>query len=831
MILSDWKPSKKFISVEKTARLLTAIAAGTMLAFLLRLLFPLIIPDEQVLKAYVKQSLPVHTLAMAVTVGIAVIAVIVFTVLIRIWHSLRLGLMRLPIWFWICLVAAFWALVESHHYRFALWTLVSAIVLPLVIKACARRSADAPQRDSEIIEPDLPVPENGEDLLGRRPFVELLVSRILLEKPLVIAVTAPYGDGKTSFLNLVVGEIRKTQPKDLPIIVKFSPWLASDSNALVLSLLNSIVSEINKSYFVPGLKRDAIEYASILLKVIPKLDSLKGILSEPSQEDRIHGLTTRISATGRRILVVLDDLDRMEAKELETVFKLLRGSEVFVNFTFLCSFDRTELVRILEATRPNQDVGTFIEKFFQLPVPLPPIDSAQLQDVFSSKLKEVLRRYNLSDDITDKTLGEIWAKGGDRYFLNLRRIKLFLNKVDHSLARIGREVNIADFLRLELVRDVAPSIYDAIYLNPENFYDPDLAFEVSFKDGSAFDATKAKEARGRFYNRIMEPISNDKKYVEEILVDLFPRFAEYKGRYLGRTNNEGDAEKNRRIYHPRCFRQYFQLKVPSELFSQREFDAFLSRIRGASEEKVITLFNESFRALENEDFKRYHFLHRIEGVFDGFSLEVARGLCRGFAQNSSIWSSDAFEFMISVRCTRTTLQKTPQESEKERFLVTIIRESTSSLCALLLVQILQKEDRSALPSKLAAVTDALKQKLREKYLGADAPSIFEEFKTDMGRIEPIQFLLSWKLLGADAEAEQRQYLLNLLDRRPADLDMFLKSMFRVEFMDDYAALKQLIDYDLLAPLVEKHAAALDRQKVEEFRKRRMADQQNDPPLR
>src|SRR6266436_2056860 len=358
MILSNWKPSSKFISVESTPGLLTAIAAGTTLAFLLRFLFPLVIPDEQVLKTYVKQSLPVHTLAMAVTVGIAIIAIIALTVLVRVWHSLRLGLMRLPIWFWICLVAGFWVLVESHHYGFALGTLVSAVVLPLVVKACARRSADAPQQDSKIIDPDLPVPENGEDLLGRRPFVELLVSRILLEKPSVIAVTAPYGDGKTSFLNLVVGEIRKTQPKDLPIIVKFSPWLASDSNALVLSLLNSIVSEINKSYFVPGLRRDAIEYASILLKVIPKLDSLKGILSEPSQEDRIHGLTTRISATARRILVVLDDLDRMEAKELETVFKLLRGSEAFVNFTFLCSFDRTELVRILAATRSNQDAGT-----------------------------------------------------------------------------------------------------------------------------------------------------------------------------------------------------------------------------------------------------------------------------------------------------------------------------------------------------------------------------------------------------------------------------------------------------------------------------------------
>jgi hypothetical protein len=568
-----------------------------------------------------------------------------------------------------------------------------------------------------------------------------------------------------------------------------------------------------------------------LLKIIPKLDSLKGILSEQSQEDRIHGLTRRIAATGRRILVVLDDLDRMDATELETVFKLLRGSEVFGQFTFLCSFDRTELVSILQATRPKQDVDTFTEKFFQVPMPLPPIDSTQSQGAFSSKLKDTLRRCNLSNEITDKTLGEFWESGGRDYFQNLRRIKLFLNKIDHSLARIGREVNVADFLRLELVRDVAPSVYNAIYFNPEKFYDSDLAFEFRFKVKTSLDAAQAKKERAAFYNGIKDLIPNDRNYVEQVLIDLFPYFAEYKARHFGRAMQEGEAERDRRIYHPRYFRQYFELKVPSELFSQRDFDAFLSRIRGASEEKVIAFFNETFRALENEDFKRYHFLHRIEGVFGDFSPEAARGLCRGFAQNSSIWSSDAFEFMISVRCTRTTLLRIADESEKERFLLTIVKESTSSLCALLLVQILEKEDRSALLSDLTVVTDALKQKLREKYVRADAPSIFDEFKTDMGRIEPIQFLLSWKRLGADAEAEQRQYLLNLLERRPADLDLFLKSMFRVDFMDDYAALKQLVDYNSLAPLVEKHAAVLDPEKVGQFRERRKANQPSATPLR
>jgi hypothetical protein len=812
-------PLSKLVSARRAARGLAALVAGTSLAFLLLFLFPLAIPKLQVLTAYTTHALPLHAVAMIVTIAIAGIAIIILTAALKIWRSLRIGLVRFPLWFGALLVAGFWLLVESRHYRLALATMVVACSLPLLIKAFGARSAGVRRQDSKAIDADLPVAENGEDLLGRRPFVEALASRILLEQPLIIAVTAPYGDGKTSFLNLVVGEIRKADARDMPIIVKFSPWLASNSNMLVISLLNSIVGEINKSYFVPGLRRDAAEYARTLLSVIPKLDSLKGILSEPSQEDRIHGLTNRISATGRRVLVILDDLDRMEAKELETVFKVLRGSETFVHFTFVCSFDRTELVRLLEATRPRQDVSTFIEKFFQLLIPLPPVDSGQLQAVFSQKLDEILSRNELSNEVAQATLGEIWERGGGTYFLNLRRIKLFLNKVDHSLARIGREVNIADFVRLELVRDIAPSVYDEIYLNPENFYDADLAFEVAFKGRDTLDATKAKDARAHFYNRILDSLPDDKKYVSEILIDLFPHFASYKGRYLSRSVAADEAEKNRRIYHPRCFRQYFQFKVPSELLSQREFDAFLSKIRRASEDEVVALFNATFRALENEEFKRWHLLHRIEGVFGTFALEIARGLCRGFAQNSSIWSSDAFEFMISVRCTRTTLLKIEDPVKREGLLLRMVTESSSTLCALLLVEILEKEGRDALPSSLTAVHDALKQKLRKRYLAEDAPSIFEEFKTDLGRIEPIQFLMAWKRLGPDVELEQQQYLLHLLARRPADLNMFLKSMFRIEFMDDYTALKQLIDYDLLAAIVDQNVDSLDGAKVQQFRER------------
>jgi hypothetical protein len=380
-------------------------------------------------------------------------------------------------------------------------------------------------------------------------------------------------------------------------------------------------------------------------------------------------------------------------------------------------------------------------------------------------------------------------------------------------------VNVIDFVRLELIRDIAPTIYEEIYLNPEYFYDADLAFEARFAGRDMLDSTKAKERRAGFYNRLMAALPPDKQYVSQMLENLFPHFAEYKGRFGAKAISDTEAEEGKRIFHPRCFRQYFLLKVPSELFSQKDFNDFLSSIRNASEEEAMAAFSKIFRELEKEDFRRWHFVHRIENVFDGFGLPTALGLCRGFARNSSIWTSDAFEFMTAVRCTRAVLTKMKESSEKQSFLLVVIRESISTLYALLLVEILEKEARDQLPSDLQQIKDALKEKMRRHYRTSNAPSVFEEFATDLGRIEPIQLLMAWRRLGPDAILDQQQYLLDLFVRRPSDMNWFLKTMFRVEFMDDYTALKPLIDYARLAELIAKNADLLDGTKVQQFKAR------------
>ena len=814
----------------KAVRLLVGTTVGTAFAYLFLLFLPFEKNAEHAIDPLLKLRLPSNTTAQGIVVLLLLLAIVLFTRLpSKLWRSLRLGLLTGLDLIWAPTVAASWIAYQFRHPILAFSTLALAALLIAAVHLIGRRPRASRQAAQPTLEPDLPVPEDGQDLLERQELIESVVSTILLEPPPIIAVTGRYGDGKTSFLNLAIGELSRSQEIEVPIIVRFSPWLAGDSNVLVLSLLNSIVAEIKRDLLVPGLSGDAARYARTLLSAVPWTERLKDFIGEPSQEGRIDALVNRIARVRRRLLVVLDDLDRMEAKELETVLKLLRGSDKLSNITFLCAFAKVEVSRILMTTRPHQDTELFIEKFFPVEFRLPEIDSAQLKTFFSQRVDRVLERSALSHDDLAKSVEEAWDGGIGLYFPNLRKIKVFFNRINRSLELVAHEVNVWDFVRLELIRDIAPTVYGLIFRNAERFWNAGLAFEIwTNRKEEPYDEGKATKWRADFYKDNVEPqVTGDRQQVLKLLSDLFPHFAAYRQNSKTETLDAAEAEKNKRIFHPRHFWQYFLLKVPSQLFSQKEFGAFVSSMRDLDEEAVAQTFSKTFRSMISEDFKRWYFMHLIEGRFEELPLQTKLGLCRGMARNSALWSTDAFELLTAVKCTYETLGMMADDSTRQEFLRAVVRESESDLYVLIFfwrAERLAKEGQPQLLPDLEEIRPAIKEQLRSHYLGPDPPSVFEQYgKLGSGGIEPNQFLFSWQLLGPDANSDAKEYLRRLFARHPKDIGDFLKLMFRVDFIDDYSILKPLIDYKELSELIRLNESILDPEKVRKFTRRYEAE--------
>jgi hypothetical protein len=393
-------------------------------------------------------------------------------------------------------------------------------------------------------------------------------------------------------------------------------------------------------------------------------------------------------------------------------------------------------------------------------------------------------------------------------------------------------VNVWDFVRLELIRDLTPTLYGSVFRNPEYFWDRGLAFEYWSGGPQPFDEDKARKWRADRYQQIEASVPADKGEALDLLADLFPNFASYR-QGSKKVENPTDADKNKRIFHPRHFWQYFLLKVPSALFPQKEFNNFLASVRNSDQDSTAEAYTKQFRSIVTEEFKRWYFIHLIENRFDDFGLEAEKGLCLGMARNSERWSSDAFELGTAVTCTHHTLGKINNAKERTEFLKAIARASSSDLYSLILYWRLRKleEDGSRkLLTDIDEIRPTLEEQLRAHYLGSNRPSVFEQYgslSSQANAIEPNQFLFSWQALSEKAKADAREYLTDLLTTNPKALDAFLRLMFRLDFINDYETLKPLIDYGELSELLKRYESKLDPEKVRQFKQRYETDQ---PPI-
>lgn len=410
-------------------------------------------------------------------------------------------------------------------------------------------------------------------------------------------------------------------------------------------------------------------------------------------------------------------------------------------------------------------------------------------------------------------IGKLWEAGAGRRITNLRRLKLFGNKISYSLKIIGPEVNFEDFVVLELIRDISPRLYEEIFRHGEYFYDPRLAFETWGQQLHPLNDEEARKERKRFYDELKSALPADSQYAFSLLALIFPVYAEAVGGLSWGQRDEGTFEQERRICHPRFFRQYFLFRVPPELFSEKDFSAFRSSLENADEESARRAFNEAFSKIREEEFKRWHFMHRIDLAFGEFTVAASRGVSRGMANNSSHWQRAALEFDIGVRCTYRTLLKISTGTERQSFLREIISDSTSSLYTVYIIWIIETNkdtDRSVLPDVEAVKTDVEKW-MAARYLTPNPPSVYDEFEG----IDPNQALFGWRRLSSQAEADQRQYLIKLLATSPESLNKFLNLLFR-PMMNDYDVLRVLFDYDELAKLISANEPKLDPDKVKQF---------------
>ncbi|MFM0659974.1 KAP family NTPase [Paraburkholderia sediminicola] len=402
----------------------------------------------------------------------------------RMGRSLRLDLLiAIGIGIWTNELASPW-LAKAHavlknvdpHWAPAVLLLLCAVLLsPLIQQYWPRPKRTTPQlyfiTDEEI-------GDEKEDLLASNAQAKSFAETVLASgahSGLVFGVDGPWGVGKTSFINLA--ERYWQREEDKAIVCRFEPLRYASEPDLSDRLIRDLSAAIQRKAFAPEFRPAATRY-SRLIKGKADVSFLGFKLSlEPSQEtidellDDIDEVLRRID---RRVIIVIDDLDRLDAKTTNNVLFATRRTFKLSQATYVLCYDT-------EVLAGSNDEGSrareFLEKFVTVKLSLF-VDSSSIRDFLRRDWQRADNQLGSIPSDTMLKLGAVLTElasilDGDlaaKYLPligDLRKVKRFVNAMllmQIEKSDLGRtDFNKPDLINLMLLNLNYPGLFRRIY--------------------------------------------------------------------------------------------------------------------------------------------------------------------------------------------------------------------------------------------------------------------------------------------------------------------------------------------------------------------------------
>jgi len=483
---------------------------------------------------------------------------------------------------------------------------------------------------------DQPVRSKPDDRFNRWPFAQRLADTIARRSDpssLVIGIYGVWGDGKTSVLYFME-EVLKTIPD--VILIPFNPWHFKSETQLLQGFFDTLAEALDKKL------ASRTEKVGNFLKKYGSILSLPGIITGGSAEGvtqlgeslstvELGELRRRVEAilkeTQKRVVVLIDDIDRLDRQEIQTIFKLVKLSAGFEYTVYVLAFD-DEIVAAALGEKYGQggaDAGrNFLEKIIQVPLHLPPADRLSLR-------KMTFEGVNATLQLSDVKLAEGQPQAFVRHFIDgleprlvtPRQVKRYTNALMFALPLLKGEVHPVDQMLLEGIRVFYPKLYTVIRDRPDMF----------LPDGS--DRHYTEEAQAETLEMLaiglkgLDPL--EQKAATNILQVLFPRL---KRGYEGPDWDRRWAQEQR-ICSEWYFSRYFHYATSEGDVPDQAVAALIRDASTASEGDIET----RLRDLAGNG-KAAHLVQKLWWRGEALESQPAKTLALAMARNGTIFPKD-----------------------------------------------------------------------------------------------------------------------------------------------------------------------------------------------
>jgi predicted KAP-like P-loop ATPase len=211
---------------------------------------------------------------------------------------------------------------------------------------------------TDTLKYDYPLNDPAHDILGRKNFSEMLAQSIIKLKAsqgFVYGLYGPWGSGKSTVINFTEHYIeehnKEAKAEGKVVIFKFNPWMFSGSENLTKVYLDQLqirlgMEDVSENLKGLSKKFEVIERSlafaspiinlalpgvgsSIVNSVNQSLSSAREISNSSSElmkKDLFHikeEITKTLQSQNDKILVIIDDLDRLFDDEIRDFVKMI----------------------------------------------------------------------------------------------------------------------------------------------------------------------------------------------------------------------------------------------------------------------------------------------------------------------------------------------------------------------------------------------------------------------------------------------------------------------------------------------------------------------------
>ena len=485
---------------------------------------------------------------------------------------------------------------------------------------------------------DNPVSNESEDRFQRYGFSKRIAETIIARKTkesIVFGLYGAWGEGKSSVLNFIRKEIEEQGEGFIQIT--FNPWRFNDELSLLTSFFKTIAKEVDsqKTNLLDSALGDNKDPLKSNVENLASLINKYGsIVSSTAIGGAIHNVAKAVSTVDieelklriekllekekKRIVIYIDDIDRLDKSEVHSIFKLVKLTGDFSFTTYILSFDEKMVAAALADRYGSGDVisgYSFLEKIIQIPLELPKAQRSALETQCYDIINEILRTNNVEISKED---GELFVEKFNTHILP--RLKTprdsvrYGNALSFLIPMLKGEVNIVDLMLIEAVRIFYPDHYEFVKVNPQYFvedYSSDIIKSEEDQKGNRFEVVLKK---------LEENFSDDdKEHIRELLEYLFPVLQDAK--YKKQTAKESSEREQslyslQRIGSRDYFERYFTYSVLKGEISDLEIGKIL-------QEMTLQTLNEKLSRIEDliDDSSLESFISKLEVRENAFDWE------------------------------------------------------------------------------------------------------------------------------------------------------------------------------------------------------------------